>query len=455
MIISRGLIFFFRLKIFCISFLKFFYHYKQRKLSKKTFNTLKLWWYEESHDSQLDLLHKKGLNKILRQALINCRYYSKIGKDNANSEFDLLNHFPIIDKNIIRNNFKEFVASNLKKLKYFDMNTGGSTGEPLEFPVDISASYIDKAHQKFNFYLMGYKKGDIIAGFGGANVDKRLIKHNIYFQPLDNLSYAHYSFSSIYLNEKNISFYIKNLKILKPSILRGYPSFIYQLSDYIIKNDIELNFNVKGVLLTAENFFDYQIDTIKKAFATDIYFQYGHSEIAIFAFSSKNDYRYYCSPFYGFVEVINEYNAQVNIGEEGEVIVTGFNNLAMPFIRYRTGDRAIYGGRNNKCIILNKVLGRNQDYVYDTNITKYALTAVVFGQHFNSFKNIKKWQIIQNVPGEVDIYLIKGENYSENDEQEIFSKFLKNANIKVNFKYIESIELTQRGKHKFLIQNIR
>jgi phenylacetate-CoA ligase len=45
-----------------------------------------------------------------------------------------------------------------------------------------------------------------------------------------------------------------------------------------------------------------------------------------------------CHPEYGFLEVLGEDGAAVREGEEGEIVATGFDNLVMPLIRYRTTD---------------------------------------------------------------------------------------------------------------------
>lgn len=47
------------------------------------------------------------------------------------------------------------------------------------------------------------------------------------------------------------------------------------------------------------------------------------------------------------------------------VVVTGFQYCACPFIRYKTGDLDEYGGVRNGVVILNKLLGRSNNYIVD------------------------------------------------------------------------------------------
>jgi phenylacetate-CoA ligase len=82
------------------------------------------------------------------------------------------------------------------------------------------------------------------------------------------------------------------------------------------------------------------------------------------------------------------------------------------------------------------------------------LTALIFGQHLKAFKNIKKWQLVQNEIGKVIINIIKSEDYMHEDENDILIKFTAVAKFDLEFNYVDDIQLTKRGKHLFLIQNI-
>ncbi len=445
MFISSILLTYLKYKIILINWLKLIYHSEQRRLGRLIYHELTNWWFNNESSIETQAFYNKSLANILDFSKNKCAYYSDFKTKNE------LREFPVIEKHIIRENKSDFIASNIHEMKYFNMNTGGSTGEPLDFPINLAASYVDKAHQKFNNKIMGFERGDRIAGFAGLSIPNSLVKRGVYFVPTFT-DYAHYMFSSLYLNDNTIKNYIRNFLTLKPTILRGYPSFIYTLAKYIIENNISIKFSIKGVLLTAEKAFNYQLDMIKHAFNTDVYLQYGHSEVAIFGFTKKNEDKYFCSPFYGSVEVLNSENKSVEKGQEGDIVVTGFHNYAMPFIRYKTGDRGILGDVEKNVVVLNQVLGRSQDYIFDLQNNKYSLTAVIFGQHFKSFKNIEKWQIVQSVKGEIEINIIKHENFSQEDEKEIISKFLENAHVKVKINYVDEIKLTKRGKQKFLIQ---
>ncbi len=82
------------------------------------------------------------------------------------------------------------------------------------------------------------------------------------------------------------------------------------------------------------------------------------------------------------------------------------------------------------------------------------LTALIFGLHYHAFSNITKWKLVQKEYGKVTFQIVKGEHYSEVDEQELRDSFLENASIEAAFEYVNDIELTRRGKSVFLDQQL-
>lgn len=415
----------------------------------------KLHKYHLGHEMDFERINRKKLFKILEYALKNSLYYKKLFIEN---QININNHddffrIPFLDKNIIREEKTNIMAIPESKNYIGFVTTGGSTGEPLGF---YTLGSYDSEHQYFLFRMFGYSPGDKILAMDGTIIPDSLLSKNIYWirKSEKDIPYGSFSLSSQYLTNKNINLYVEFLKDFKPSIIRGYPSFIDSIATYINDNNIDMDLEIKGVELTSESFFDYQVENIKRAFKTKIINQYGHAEASVFGYSINDTLVTYCSPFYGYTEIIGEDGTHVQPGEIGEVVVTGFNNYAMPFIRYRTGDLATYGGIENGIVQLKQILGRTQDYIYSEAMEKILLTAIVFGRHYKAFNHIEKWQIVQNTPGEIIFKIIKNDNFSLEDQLELRDNFYNIAKIKTYFEFVEALPLTKRGKSKLLIQNI-
>ena len=210
----------------------------------------------------------------------------------------------------------------------------------------------------------------------------------------------------------------------------------------------------KGIYLTSENYSEEMVEIISSVFKCPIYGQYGHTESSVFAYRLPDSEKYYCLPFYGYTEILNENNQPCKIGEVGEIVVTGFSNYALPFIRYKTGDLAEYGGVNKDgTVVLNKLLGRSVDFLYNSKKEKIYLVGFIFGAHLHAFDVIDQWQLEQDTYGVVKMKIVKGIEYRDVDENELNLFFLK-ANFKLDITYVNQIPKTIRGKQQFLIQKL-
>ena len=438
------------------NFYKNLFYRNYLKIEKETFEKLKS--LNSLSVDQLKNIQEKMLNEILKYAYENTIYYKKIFDAHGVIKSNIIDikRIPLLTKSIIKANLADLLSREFSIDSLNKMNTGGSTGEPLEFYTDRMTGFKDNAHHWYLYYLMGYEKGDMILDSGGVVISEDLRAENIFWvQGNKDSAFGEWCMSALYINDFNIKYYIEKLLILKPVILRGYPSFFDKLASYIIKNDIILDFKIKGINLTAEVCTTIQRENIEKAFSSMIYFEYGHSEVSVFCYTSDRSYLYKSSPIYGYLEVLKEDGSEAKIGEIGRIVVSGFNNHGMPFIRYDTGDLGEVIYRNGGIVHFSKIIGRNQDYLLSNKKQKVFITALVFGQHLKAFKNMRKWQLVQDEIGKVIISIVKNEDYTDEDEKEIMIKFKSVVDLDLAFNYVDEIPLTKRGKHLFLVQNVK
>ncbi len=398
------------------------------------------------------------LTETLIYAAKHCPYYTQTLpglsqiRQLSEAEFKRL---PFLTKDIIRKHSKDLISGIVPPNGLSPRKTGGSTGEPLAF---WSSGNPDGEYQKFLYELYGYEPGDKILAMDGTLVEDELTTKSIFWKVKNNgnmLPYGGMALSSLYLTDKTMPAYVDFILSYKPDFIRGYPAFITDIARYIATKNIKVDFRIKGIELTSELALSIQVNSIGQAFHTKVFGQYGHTEASVFGYTTDDTFAYYCAPTYGLTEVINENDQQAGIGEEGEIVVTGFSNIGMPFIRYRTGDRAVYGGAENGIVKLNQVLGRTADIIYNATGDKILLTALIFGQHYDALSRIAQWQIVQNIKGEVNISIHSMPGYSQADENEISQAFYTIANIKCDFVYDAEFIKTAAGKVRFVIQNVK
>jgi len=398
---------------------------------------------------ELKMFEEKHLNKILASSATKTVFYNAYKSKS-------LNQFPLMDKQMIRECALQLRNSDYLSYKKFNFTTGGSTGEPFHFEIARICGLVNRYHS-INFYKkIGYKKNDRVFSIDGVQIPVKLLKSNIYWkrETREELPHGSIHISAIQLNKVSAIHYYNFLEKERPEFIRSYPSAISELAYYMNENNLKLSFRFKGIVLSAESILDWQITLLKKVFDSPVYGQYGHSEMCVFAYTEPDSLKYTCSPYYGYVEILNEKGLHVKEGEVGNIVVTNYYNEAQYFIRYITGDLAEYGGCDRFGFpILNRILGREQDFVYDEEKNKINITALVFGSHYHSFENILKWQIKQREYGKVEFLIVKGKSYTNSDEQELRNSFLK-IGLKSVFNYVDSIPLTLRGKHRLVINEI-
>jgi phenylacetate-CoA ligase len=139
--------------------------------------------------------------------------------------------------------------------------------------------------------------------------------------------------SSYHLTPERLPEYLEALEKFKPEFLHAYPSAALQLAGYLEQSGEPWRLPRRGLLCGSERLTIPQKRLLERVFECRAYRWYGHSERAVLAGEGAQSELFYFFPQYGFVEFGPP-------DEDGlrEVIATSFHNLAMPLIRYRTGD---------------------------------------------------------------------------------------------------------------------
>ena len=147
----------------------------------------------------------------------------------------------------------------------------------------------------------------------------------------------------------------------------GYPNAIALFSKWIIDTDRPTLNSVcktlKCCLVTGEMLFESDRKLIEAAFGVEVYNEYGLSEIDVVAFGNELG-EWLINTKNLLVEVVDEEGQQVPEGELGYLLVTALSNYAMPFIRYKTGDKgSLIKERSSDKMYLTKLQGRNNDVI--------------------------------------------------------------------------------------------
>jgi phenylacetate-CoA ligase len=400
--------------------------------------------------------NKLLLQNILTHAENTTTFYRELFEKNAIDPKNIedFKRIPILTKSLIKKNVDQLISSKFKKSNLNKRFTGGSTGEPMEFFSDAYGPYKDLAQHAFLYQKLGVEINSKMVSIVARMLDNQLLNAHQYWIefPIKDLLYGDFLLSSKYLNNNTASIYIEKLNEIKPSLIRGYPSAINVLANYVLNNPetVCLNFKPLSILLTSEICTEEQKINIENAFNCRVHFEYGHKEISVFCYTTPFHEEYWSSPAYCYVEVLDENDKDTEIGKVGRIVATGFNNLGMPFIRYETGDLAELSFRSGGFVKLKRILGREQDYLLDLDGNKKYLIGTVYQKPLEAFNHILIWQFRQNTPGLVDLLIVPKASFSKKNELELSKTLEMFEGFKFNFLYMEDIPKTKLGKHLFV-----
>ncbi len=428
-------------------------------LYKNTYQFLKesqYWSKEKIRKYQLEKLHQ-----LIKHSYENVPYYKKLFDTNGIEVDDIkdfkdLQKIPFLTKEIVKKNISDFKSKNYPEYAFSYLTTGGSTGTHLGFFDEKSISYVKElAYTKTVLDRVGYKYKDKFVIFKGAIIPSaakgKFWKYSSFGRAL--------VLSSFYMSEKNLPIYIKKILEFKPKYILGYPSAITILGKYIKNNKIEKIQNLKGIICGAETLYEWQKDFLEEIFGCRVLNNYALSEQVVFAASCEKSDDLHMFPEYGFVEWVDKNGKVIDReGEKGEIVATGFKNLIFPFIRYKTGDFAVYTKKkcecSRNCLILKQIEGREQEFIITSDGRRISMAAM--NMHSNVFDNVKQFQFYQDEVGKVVFRVIKNSLYSESDsiniKRELYKKLGENVELKLEF--VDEIKKTFRGKHKYLIQKL-
>jgi len=395
----------------------------------------------KSKEEILDIQVKK-LKRILKIAIETVPFYRNLKIDINFQKFTLdeLKKFPVVDKKIISENFKDFCSTRYDGIL---SHTSGSTGTPFEFKIPVQSDIIENL-TKFRAWGMGkdyvYKKGDpiIVLRSYSPNENDPLIK----VSKSENYWYL----SPFHINQKNLNLYLDVIKRSNAQLMRGYPSSIYIFTLLLKENDIRLP-QIKTLVTSSETLLPMYREIIENYWQIPVLDWYGQNERTVTVQQCWAG-NYHNNDDYGIVE----------LDMDNYIIATSLNNYVMPFIRYNTGDKAIPLDKPiEKCecgrhlsIPFKGIEGRSDDILIKDDGTMIPSINIYTLMHELGF--IKHFQIIQQKNGAIIIKVVG--NINKQNSIILVDEMKKRlGNIEFTIMAVENIERDRKtGKIKTIIR---
>jgi len=397
----------------------------------------------------------KKIKAIVKYAYNYVPYYHRLFRSKRIKPEDIKGHddlkkVPPVSKQDIRENYKDFIARCLDESKLPSNFTSGSTGIPLKICSDHSALSFYNALGRYIFSEYGVKPNDRFVTIWGR------MKSIVWSKPYSKIFRG---FNEIlvpaFFEEKKL---INVLRQINPDIIYTFPSILLLLANADISG-----INPKLIFTQGETVTQYCRDAVRKAFDLEIFDTYGSVEFEFLAFECSEHCGLHAITNGAYIEFVDENEERVSPGEEGEIIVTGLYNRAMPLIRYQIGDVGVPTDEKCPCgrawPLIKKIHGRTDDYLVLPSGRK-----ISYVNFYNSFYRIleenifciSQFQIIQDNKNRVAFKIVKGKNFDqrmlddiERNVEQFFAS--RGEKLEVIMQVVDNIPMERTGKRARLI----
>lgn len=394
--------------------------------------------------NNVEIFQLYNLRKLLKYAYEKTSYYNNLFKKLNITEFENfkiedLKLIPKMTKKILKENYDDFISKDIANIKHKKHSTGGSTGEPLVFLLDLKSWSMTWAQNLCAWESIGYNIGDKMLLLGSSSIFNQS-KDQKYI----HLLFKQYPYSGVNMSDEASSGCIDFINKNRILFLYGYASALYMLSKYVLKNKIDLK--LKGVFPTSEICPEYYKDSYKKAFNCAVLDCYGARDGGINAFQCKEG-NYHLS--------INSIVMNATSGDPNNILVTDLFNYAMPFINYEVGDMMELSNDECNCgnssYISHKIIGRKEDVIEFSTGDK--ITGPGWTILFKDL-NVEKYRIVKQAGDNLLIQLVILPSYNRKAEEKIiFQTFKKNLNekVKIKIEYLNNLVFRNNGKASYFI----
>ncbi len=407
------------------------------------------WWTPE----QLETLQLHRLRALLRRAEKNVPYYRRLFRElsfepeSVMSPQDLA-RLPFLTKDDIRRNLEDLKARGAK-LSVF--NTGGSTGEPLQFFIGKGRVSHDVAAKWRATRWWGVDIGDPEIVVWGSPIE--LTAQDRVRELRDRVLRTEL-LPAFEMSEKRLDEFLDRILAMKPKMLFGYPSALSLIAGHAASRGRDMrDAGVKVAFVTAEQLFDHQKQAISKVFGCAVANGYGGRDLGFVAHECR-DGGLHVTAEDVLLEIVDEAGRVLPKGEKGEIVVTHLASDGFPFVRYRSGDVGALSEWLCPCgrglPILEAVHGRTTDFIVAEDGTVMHALAVIYA--VRDVPGVKNFKVIQEDLTHTRVFLIPENGFSQELEDKIRLRLHERLGngVRISMERVEEIPRSASGKHRYV-----
>jgi phenylacetate-CoA ligase len=408
------------------------------------------WSATELRDYQL-----ARLREVLTHAAAHCPYYAQRFKEarffpGKLESLEDLERCPPLHKQDILIHRDDMASRAVPSAQRLYITTGGSTGVPVGFYLQRGVSRPkEQAFLEAQWRRGGYFPGARLAVIRGYTTTSRASGRIASYDATRDWLML----SSSHLTTDRMPEYLDTIEKFKPDLLHAYPSAALQIAEFLEKHGQTWRVPLRGLLAGSERLTRPARRLLERVFRCRIYTWYGHSERTVLAGEGRQSQALYFWPTYGLVEF-----GPADPNGFREVIGTSFHNLAMPLIRYHTGDYVRLmsddATRELPWPAAEAIEGREQEFLVTTTGRRISMTAI--NMHDSIFDDLYSVQFYQDEAGRAELRYVPRPTFARSRVEHIREGVRRKLgdDFQLEVREVSDTEKTARGKHRWLISKL-
>ncbi len=297
---------------------------------------------EKARPEQVRELQEQRISSLLHHAVSNVPYYREL----VSPRKDLhLEQFPVLTKEDLRSRFADLMTNQLRSeysngrrhrgYSWLAVQTGGSTGVPTTVIHGPEFRDRGRAARAYSQYLAGFPIGTPYFRLWGSMREINAMKDSFPHRVVSYLS-NETVLNAFRMEESTIRSYVERINQSQINFMMAYVDAAYEVARYALQHDLQIR-PLKAMMACAGTVTEDIRKTIEAAFGCRIHNKYGSRDCAELACEcDRGGLHEYSNNI--VVEIVDENNRVVPVGETGRILVTLLANDCFPIVRYEIGD---------------------------------------------------------------------------------------------------------------------
>lgn len=397
------------------------------------------WWSA----AELRAYQERRLDELLAFARRHVPYYREHGAGGR------LEDWPLLDKAAVRAAGRGLLAGG-RRGPAFESGTSGTSGAPLRLWQDLPAINRENAFVWRQLEWAGLKRGQRRAWMRGDMIVPAAQRVPPYWRL--NRAENMLMLSSYHLADSTAAACLQALEDFDPVVIQAYSSSVGFLAAWMLANGRRFRgAALLGIVTSSETLSADRRRDISVAFGCPVLDWYGQAE-RVAAIGTCEHGRYHLLSDYSHVELLPAGDGRF------ELVGTGFNNFAMPLVRYRTGDcvRPAPAGLRCPCgrafPLVEQIAGRDDDAVHLPDGRSIGRLDHVF----KGVTGIVEAQIRQERPAAVEVLLVPGRDYGEGTRRALLANLRERlgGDVALEVRRVDAIPRGANGKFKGVVSTV-